>query len=129
MPPDNADTVAAGADVAFPQDGPTDGTVTRLSDTSFNLTATGTYLVLFQVSVTEAAQLVLTLGDAELAYTLVGRATGTSQLVGMSLVTTPGDNVALTVRNPAAAAAAITVTPSAGCAAPVSAHLVIVRVA
>ena len=54
---------------------------------SFNLSAIGTYQVLFQVSVTEAGQLILTLNDAELAYTVVGRATGTSQIVGMALVT------------------------------------------
>ena len=91
------------------------------------LTDIGTYQVLFQVSVTEAGQLVLTLNGAELAYTVVGRATGTSQLVGMALVTTTGANSVLTVRNPEGTAEALTITPVAGGTEPVSAHLVITQ--
>ena len=128
MPPDNADTVAPGADVSFPQDGPTSGTsITRLSDTSFALSEVGTYQVLFQASVTEPGQLVLTLNGAELPYTVVGRATGTSQLVGMALVQTTVATSVLTVRNPTSAATALTLTPNAGGTEPVSAHLVITQ--
>ena len=83
--------------------------------------------MLFQVSVTEPGQLVLTLNGAELPYTVVGRATGTSQLVGMALVTTTVATSVLTVRNPAGNATALTVTPNAGGTAPVSAHLVITQ--
>ena len=130
MPPDNAATVAPGADVAFPQNGVIANTdIGRLSDSSFLLSPVGTYLVLFEVSVTEAGQLVLTLNDAELAYTVVGRATGTSQLVGMTILTTAAANSTLTVRNPAANAEALTVTPTAGGTQPVSAHLTILRLA
>ena len=128
MPPDNADTVAPGTDVSFPQDGPIGGaSIVRLSDSSFTLTDVGTYQVLFQVSVTEPGQLVLTLNGAELPYTVVGRATGTDQLVGMALVTTTVATSVLTVRNPAGNAAALTVTPNAGSTSPVSAHLVITQ--
>ena len=89
MPPDNAATVAPGTDVSFPQDGPTSGAaITRTGPSTFNLSAIGTYQVLFQVSVDEAGQLILTLNGADLAYTVVGRATGTSQIVGMALVQT-----------------------------------------
>ncbi len=128
MPSDNVGAIAPGDDVAFPQDGPTDGSVTRLSDSSFVLTEAGTYLVLFNTSVTETGQLVLTLGGAELDYTLVGRDGGTSHLIGMSIVTTPGDGLVLTVRNPAAAEP-ITLTAAAGGTSPNSAHLIIVRLA
>ena len=87
---------------------------------------------MFQVSVNEAGQLVLTLnggaGAVELAPTVVGRATGTSQIIGMSLVTTTVANSVLTVRNPAANATALTITPLAGGASPVSAHLVITQI-
>jgi len=128
MPGDNADTVAAGTDVDFPQDGPTSGTsVTRLSASSFNLADPGTYQVLFQASITEAGQLVLTLNGAELPYTVVGRATGTSQIVGIALVTTTAANSVLTVRNPEGTATALTLTPNAGGTEPVSAHLSIVQ--
>ena len=128
MPPDNTAAVAPGTDVSFPQDGPTSGTsIVRSGAGSFTLTDIGTYQVLFQVSVTEAGQLVLTLNGAELPYTVVGRATGTSQLVGMALVTTTGANSVLTVRNPEGTADALTVTPVAGGTEPVSAHLVITQ--
>ena len=128
MPPDNAATVAPGTDVSFPQDGPNSGTaITRLSSSTFNLSEIGFYQVLFQVSVSEAAQLQLTLNGAPLAYTVVGRATGTDQVVGMAIVETTVVNSVLTVRNPAGNAAAITITPNAGGATAVSAHLVITQ--
>ena len=130
MPPDNADSVAPGTDVSFPQDGPSDGAgITRLSDSSFNLAEIGSYLVQFQVSVTEAGQLILTLNGQDLAYTVAGRATGTSQIVGMAIVDTVTVDSVLTVRNPDGTAAALTITPVAGGTRPVSAHLVITRIA
>ena len=129
MPPDNAATVAPGTDVSFPQDGPNSGTdITRIGPSSFNLAEIGSYQVLFQVSVSEAAQLILTLNGADLEYTVVGRATGTSQIIGMAIVETDSVNSVLTVRNPAGNAAAITITPLSGGTRPVSAHLVITRI-
>ena len=71
MPPDNAATVAPGTDVSFPQDGPNSGAgIARLGPDSFNLAEIGTYQVLFQVSVTEAGQLILTLNGEDLPYTV-----------------------------------------------------------
>lgn len=55
-------------------------------------------------------------------------ATGTSQIIGMSLVTTTSINSILTLRNPADNAAALTITPLAGGTEPVSAHLVILQI-
>jgi hypothetical protein len=84
MPPDNAATVGVGTDVSFPQDGPSsNGAIARTGASTFNLSAIGTYQVMFQVSVTEPGQLGLTLNGADLAYTVVGRATGTSQIAGI----------------------------------------------
>lgn len=68
----------------------------------------GTYQILFEVSVDEAGQLMLTLNGEDLAYTVVGRATGASQIEGT--------------------AAALTITPLAGGTRPVSAHLVITQI-
>ncbi|SFE62199.1 Collagen triple helix repeat-containing protein [Paenibacillus algorifonticola] len=130
MPPNNAATVATNTDVSFPQDGPISGTaITRINASSFNLSAIGTYQVLFQVNVNEAGQLILTLNGADLAYTVVGRATGTSQIVGMALVQTTLINSVLTVRNPAGNSTALTITPLAGGTRPDSAHLVIMQIA
>ncbi len=128
MPPDNAAAIAPGADVSFPLDGATDGTaITRISANSFDLAEAGTYQVQFQVSVTEAGQLMLTLNNAELGYTVAGRATGTDQIVGTAIIVTTQPNSVLTVRNPAGNAAALTITPLAGGTRPVSAHLVITQ--
>ena len=128
MPPDNAAPIAPGADVAFPQNGPVGGTnITRLSDTEFALLDPGIYLVQFQVSADEAGQLVLTLNGAELPFTVVGRATGTSQLVGVALVETTIATSVLTLRNPADATTALTITPDAGGTEAASAHLVIAQ--
>ena len=130
MPPDNAATVAVGTDVDFPQDGPSSGTeISRNNADSFNLSLIGTYQVLFQVNTNEAGQLVLTLNGEPLQYTLVGRATGTSQIVGMSIVTTTETNSILTVRNPADNSTALTITPNAGGTQAVSAHLIILQIA
>ena len=130
MPPDNAATVAPGTDVSFPQDGPNSGSgISRINATSFNLAQIGTYQVMFQVGVNEAGQLILTLNGADLAYTVVGRATGTSQIIEMAIVATTTINSTLTVRNPAGNVTALTVTPLAGGTRPVSAHLVIIQIA
>ena len=128
MPPDNSATVAPGTDVSFPQDGPNSNSgIARAGASSFTLADIGVYQVLFQVSVTEAGQLILTLNGEELEYTVVGRATGVSQIVGMAIVETTVIDSVLTVRNPAGAAAALTITPSAGGTRSVSAHLVITQ--
>lgn len=129
MPPDNAVTVAPGTDVSFPQDGPNSGSgISRLGDDSFNLAEIGSYQILFQVGVSEAGQLVLTLNGVELAYTVVGRATGTSQIIEMAIVTTTSINSVLTVRNHADNPAGLTITPVAGGTEAVSAYLVIIQI-
>lgn len=134
MPPDNAATVAPGSDVEFPNDGPSSGgtAIIRTGPDTFQLSAIGTYQVLFNVGTNAAAQLVLTLnsgaGASELAYTVVGRATGTTQIIGMQLVTTTVVDSIITVRNPSANPTALIITPNAGGTQPDSAHLVIMRI-
>ena len=127
MPPDNAATVAPGTDVSFPQDGPSTGspTIARTGAGTFNLAQVGVYRVEFQVSVSEAGQLILTLNGADLAFTVVGRATGTSQITATALVETTTADSVLTVRNPAGNSTALTITPLAGGTRPVGATLLI----
>jgi len=131
MPGDNSTTVGVGTAVAFPQTGPISN-ISRSSATQFVLPAIGTYQVNFQVSVTEPGQLVVGLdgstGATELAYTVVGRATGTCQIVGTCLASTTVVNSVLTIRNPAGNSTALTITPIAGGTRPVSAHLVITQI-
>lgn len=115
MPPDNSATVAPGTDVSFPQDGPSSGSdIFRTGPGSFNLAQIGAYQILFAVSIDEAGQLILTLNGQDLPYTVFGRATRTSQIVGMAIETTTAVNSVLTVQNPAGNSTALTVTPLAG---------------
>ena len=127
MPSNNLATIAAGADVNFPMDGPNDGSnnIFRNGLYVFMLSNMGVYEVNFQVSVDEAGQLMLTLNGSEMDSTVVGRATGTSQIVGMCLIKTTGINSILTVRNPSGNSTALTITPNAGGARSVFCHLVI----
>ncbi len=138
MPNDNVPTVAVGESVQFPQAGPNSGNgITALSSTSFQIADIGTYEVSWQVSVTEAGQLVLhvdagsvtgTVGLIEIARSVVGRATGTSQITNTMLIHTSSANTAISVRNPTGNAAALTITPSAGGTHAVSANLVIRKI-
>jgi hypothetical protein len=130
MPGDNPVAIAAGADVAFPNDGAIAGAdVVRLSASTFGLVSVGTYQVLFEVSVDEPGQLILNLDALELANSAVGRAATVSQINGCFLVQTSLPNQVLSVRNPAGSIAPLTITPLAGGTHIVSAHLVITRLA
>ncbi len=128
MPTDNAAVIAPGADVAFPNSGPSTGSITAASDTSFTVVDAGTYLVVFQVPITQTGQLQLAVNGAGVASTVAGRNATSDQIVGMSVQTlSAGDTVA--VRNPTGNTGSLTVTQSAGGNAPGSAHLIFVRLA
>ena len=58
----------------------------------------------------------------------MGRATGTSQIIGVAIIETNTENSVITVRNPAGALTALTITPSAGGVRAVSAHLTVIRI-
>jgi hypothetical protein len=132
MPGDNSATVAVGAAVEFPQDGPQGGGIIRSTTSIFTLPAIGTYEVFWQVSIAEAGQLILgldsVLGATEQAYSVAGRAALTSQITNHVLVVTTAAPSYLTVRNPLGNAAALTVTPFAGGANAVSATLLIKQI-
>ena len=130
MPSDNPTTIPAGADVNFPQNGATSCTdITRTSSSSFNLACPGFYLVMFDVCAEEAGQLMLTLNGADLNYTVAGRGAATCQIEGMAIVQTTAANSIITVRNPLGSAAPMKVMELAGGVRPVTAHLVIIRIA
>ena len=130
MPPNNAADVAPGDDLDFPQDGPSNGTaISRTGPDSFNLVGTGVYQILFCVEVNQSGQLVLTLNGTELPYTVTGRYTGSSMIVGMSIIQTSAANSVLTVRNPSGNFTTLGITPLAGGTWPVSAHLIILKIA
>jgi hypothetical protein len=127
MPGDNSATIAVGAPVLFPQNGPSTGAASSLGAGLFNLPAIGTYEISWQASIAEAGQLQLAIGGVGLPDTVVGRAALTSQIVGFAVITTTAVNSVLSVINPAGNSPALTLTPHAGGAAanPVSATLTI----
>lgn len=129
MPGDNAATVAVGAPVAFPQNGPTSApaAANRADNFTFTLPNTGDYEVDCQVSVSEAGQLQLALGGVGLPDTVAGRATGTSQIVISTIIHATAGQV-LSVINPAGNSTALTITPIAGGTHSVSATLKIKQV-
>lgn len=120
--------IAAGSAVNFPRDGSTSAGISRTGPSSFNLSVIGTYLVLFQVDVTEAGQLMLRLNSALVADSVVSRATGTSQITGISLLHTTTANSVLEVINPPGNSPALSILPNDGGTQPNSAHLVIIRI-
>ena len=129
MPGDNSATIAVGTDVQFPNNGPITGTnITRLTASTFNLNSIGSYLIQFQVSINEPAQLCVALNLAEVPYTIVGRSTGTTQLVGVCIINTTTINTVISIRNPASETTTLTITPFGGGTNPVSAHLVIIQI-
>jgi BclA C-terminal domain len=129
MPGDNAATVAVGAAVQFPQDGPTNGVAVRASASTFTIPLAGTYEITWQVSVDEAGQLQVAFGGTGDALTVAGRATGTNQIYNTVVVTTISPGAVLSIINPTGNAAALTITPIAGGTHAVSATLTIKRLA
>ncbi len=128
MPGDNAATIAANAAVLFPQTGPVNGTdITRASSSQFNLVTAGDYEVQWQVSVTEPGQLAVALDGTMVASTVVSRATGTSQIVGLCIISATVGQV-LTIINATSNTTALTITPGTGADPafnPISAHVII----
>lgn len=129
MPGDNSATIGAGIPIEFPQDGPSNGVISRINSTQFNLPNIGVYEITFQVSITEPGQLVITLNSIENITSVVGRSTGTSQIVGVSLIQTFIINSVITINNPIGETTALTITPLAGGTSPVSANLIIKQIA
>ena len=129
MPPDNAESIGPGDDVAFPRNGVIANTnIGRISNTEFLLNSAGTYLVMWYTTVTEASQLVLTLNNVELPSTVVGVNATAGELVGFTILTIAGAST-ITLRNAAANNDNITLTESPGGVLPVSAHLTIIQLA
>ena len=123
MPSDNVATVPINGAIEFPQTAVSNSIITRISPSSFNLPDIGTYEISFQASIQEQTQLGIFLNGALLSSSVVGRATGTTQIVGSSLVTTTLVNSLLSINN--LGFTAITMAPNAGGTNPVSAHLII----
>lgn len=131
MPTDNATAITPGTDIAFPRNGVVANTnIGRINNSTFLLSNIGTYLVMWNATITEeAAQLVLTLNGIEQTYSVVGNDIANGEMVGFTVITTTAANTTLTVRNPSENATNVTLAPNAGGTLPASAHLTIVQLA
>jgi hypothetical protein len=127
MPNDNPNDVDVGFPIEFPQNGPSGGFITRGNSSLFILPTVGTYLIYFQVTITQSAQLVIVVDGSELLYTLTGRSVGNTQIVGQSIINTTQPFSILSINNPSTNSSALTITQSSGGNNPVSAHLIITR--
>ena len=128
MPDDDSSIISIGSDVKFPKDGITSGdSITRINETSFKLSNIGTYLIIFNVNVTEAGKLVLTLNDSELEHSSAYKDTWTAPIIGFVLVTTPEKDCTLTVRNPVDSTTSLSTTKLNNISKATSAHLIIIQ--
>jgi hypothetical protein len=126
MTGDNILTIAPGASIEFPNDGVTNNTViTRISATTFNLATVGIYEIFFQVSISEAGQLVIVLNNTEISYTVVSKDTGTNQIIGMSIISTILPESILSINNVAGNSTSLTIPPVASGNNSVYANLII----
>ncbi len=114
---DYAATVAAGAPVPFPRNGPTTvgapATRSGVSTTAFVVANTGFYEVSWQVGFTEASQLQLDVNGGLVANTCATSGAGTQQNTNTVLVSLNAGDI-VRVINPPGNATALTVTPADG---------------
>jgi len=129
---DNPAPIAASAKVNFPNDGITASGITRLAsdpNTDFVLTNTGIYEIIWQASTTHSVeeQMSVWINGVELANSVVGGATSTTQFFGNIFINaTAGDIV--TIRGASGNPAAITMTPGVGGLLPYAGSLTIKRI-
>jgi hypothetical protein len=126
----SAPVVLVGDPILFNFDGPTTHRIIRNGGTSpseFVLPDIGFYEVFWQANIASAAQLELQLNGSQVADTVIGRATADNQLVGDVLIQTTLINEILTINNPGLSQ--IIITGNAGGSQPVSAVLLIMRIA
>ena len=126
MPADNRAAIPPGGEIAFPREGVCHGGITR-TESGILLDAAGSYAVFFSLAASGAGQVILALDGGELPYTTVGCNLGGSELSGNVLIRTEHPQALLSLHNPQSAQTPLLLTPSAGGRAPVSAHLVILR--
>lgn len=125
MPPDNNSPIAIGSPVAFPHSTISNSNIQPYNNNSFFLPEQGAYEISYVVSVQEPGQLIAVLNGVELPQTVSGRASGTSQICGTFIISTPFAFSTLSINNPVSGNYALIIAPNAGGIQAVSAHLLI----
>lgn len=111
-PNDNPTAIAQNTAVEFPNTSASTTGITRLTNSTFNLADTGTYLIMFKVNTNTAGQLGIAVNGAVQPNATFGNAADYGIIEGKTIITTTAANTVLSIVNPIATA--FTVTPSAG---------------
>lgn len=129
-PTNYAATVAPGAAVPFPQNGPAAGIV-RSGPGIFTLAAIGTYEINFKVHTTEPGQLQLRVNGVAVAYTTtpsMNPTAGGHNMVGTGIfITTTVINETIEVINPAGNSPALTITSADGASTHANAQSITIK--
>ena len=126
-PNDNPTAIAQNTAVEFPNTTASTTGITRLTNSTFNLTNTGTYLIMFKVNTNTAGQLGIAINGAVQPSATFGNAADDGIIEGKTIITTTAANTVLSIVNPIATA--VTVTPSAGGTEATVSDLTIIKLA
>lgn len=126
-PNDNPTAIAQNAAVEFPNSSASTTGITRLTNSTFNLADTGTYLIMFKVNTNTAGQLGVAVNGAVQPNATFGNAADDGIIEGKTIITTTAANTVLSIVNPIATA--VTVTPSAGGTEATVSDLTIIKLA
>ena len=126
-PNDNPTAIAQNTAVEFPNTTASTTGITRLTNSTFNLTNTGTYLIMFKVNTNTAGQLGIAVNGAVQPSATFGNAADDGIIEGKTIITTTAANTVLSIVNPIATA--VTVTPSAGGTEATVSDLTIIKLA
>lgn len=126
-PNDNPTAIAQNTAVEFPNTTASTTGITRLTNSTFNLADTGTYLIMFKVNTNTAGQLGIAVNGAVQPSATFGNAADDGIIEGKTIITTTAANTVLSILNPIATA--VTVTPSAGGTEATVSDLTIIKLA
>lgn len=126
-PNDNPTAIAQNTAVEFPNSSASTTGITRLTNSTFNLADTGTYLIMFKVNTNTAGQLGIAVNGAVQPNATFGNAADNGIIEGKTIITTTAANTVLSIVNPIATA--VTVTPSAGGTQATVSDLTIIKLA
>ena len=126
-PNDNPTAIAQNTAVEFPNTSASTTGITRLTNSTFNLADTGTYLIMFKVNTNTAGQLGIAVNGAVQPNATFGNAADDGIIEGKTIITTTAANTVLSIVNPIATA--VTVTPSAGGTEATISDLTIIKLA
>lgn len=126
-PNDNPTAIAQNTAVEFPNSSASTTGITRLTNSTFNLADTGTYLIMFKVNTNTAGQLGVAVNGAVQPNATFGNAADDGIIEGKTIITTTAANTVLSIVNPITTA--ITVTPSAGGTEATVSDLTIIKLA